>query len=127
MAGPAATPELAGANRASHSLHRKVRVSFHLSGPEHNGKERDEKQQEIHKTGCPVPTKGICTPSERLVTQPQILSSPEVSLKRHDSCAAFGQYLQRLWVLGAESGAEPVLQNQTNGDAGEQDNDQDYK
>ena len=79
-------------------------------------------QQEKQETGFPVTAKRIRTPSERFVTKPEILSFPEVSLKRHDPGAAFGQYLQCLWVRGAEPGIERVLQNQTNGDAHDQNN-----
>jgi hypothetical protein len=102
------------------------RVPFHFSNPAGTN-EHNDNQQEIHKTGCPVPTKGIGTPSERCVTKPEILALPEVSLECHDASAAFVQYLQRLRVLGAEPGIEPMLQNEADGDAAELDNDQDCK
>jgi hypothetical protein len=72
---------------------------------------RNHNKQEKKKTDRPVTPKGIRTPSERFVSQPQILPSPDVSLKRHHSCAAFGQYLHRLRMLGAQPGVEAVLQN----------------
>jgi hypothetical protein len=79
-------------------------------------------QQEEQETGLPVAAKRICPLRERLVIEPDILSFPEVSLKRHDPGTAFGQYLQYLRVRGAETGIERVLQNQTNGDAHDQNN-----
>jgi hypothetical protein len=98
-----------------------ARVTMHPSNDECDSKHNDD-QQEAKETAFPITAKRICTPSELAVTKPEILSLPEVSLKRGDTRAALSQCVQCLRVPGAEPGTEPVLPDQTNGDAHEQTN-----